>query len=49
VPAGTDVLGDQKSVPENSEIRAWNFDSVSSVLWVGASTNVKSMLIFIIL
>jgi len=27
------VLGDQKSVSENSEICAWNFDNVSSLMW----------------
>ena len=32
VPTGTDVLGDQKSVLESSEIRARNFDNVSSLL-----------------
>ena len=32
MPTGTDVLGDQKSVPECSEIRALNFDNVSSLL-----------------
>jgi len=29
---GTDVLGDQKSVPDNLEIRASYFDDVLSVL-----------------
>ena len=32
MPTGTDVLGDQKSVPECSEIRALNFVNVSSLL-----------------